>query len=106
MSFRAEPHEPPLMTSHNTRHSYRQADDGWTRAMELALTPVAAGGVGYLIDRLLGTVPVMTIVLVVMAVAATFVKMYYAYDAQMKAHDAESPWGRARARADRGVGDA
>jgi F0F1-type ATP synthase assembly protein I len=58
-----------------------------------------AGGIGYLIDRVLGIVPVFTLILLVMAVVATFIKMYYTYDAQMKQHDAESPWGRARAHA-------
>jgi F0F1-type ATP synthase assembly protein I len=92
------------MTPDNLRDPYRQMDDGWSRAMELALTPLAAGGVGYLFDRLIGTVPLITIIMVVLAVAATFVKMYYTYDAQMKAHDADSPWGRARAHADRAAG--
>ena len=76
---------------------HRAEDDAWSRALELALTPVVAGGIGYLIDRAVGTMPIFTIVLLVMAVSATFVKMYYAYDAEMKAHDAKSPWGRARA---------
>lgn len=86
------------------RDPYRQMDDGFSRAIELALTPFVAGGVGYLFDRLIGTVPLFTIIFVVLAVVATFVKMYYAYDAQMKAHEADSPWGRARAHADRGAG--
>lgn len=87
------------MTSDDPRNIFRQEDDGWSRAIELALTPVVAGGIGYLVDRVLGTVPVITVVFFLLAVVATFVKMYYAYDTQMKSHDAESPWGRARARA-------
>ncbi len=90
------------MTPDDTRNLHRSEDDAWSRAFELALTPVVAGGVGYLIDRLLGIVPIVTIVMVVMAVATTFIKMYYAYDAKMKEHDAESPWGRAKAHAERG----
>ena len=73
--------------------------------MELALTPFAAFGVGYLMDRVLGTLPLFTIIWVVLAVVGTFVKMYYQYDAQMKALEAASPWGRARARAQQGVGE-
>ncbi len=87
------------MTPNDTRDLYRAEDDAWTRAMELALTPVVAGGLGYVVDRVIGTVPLFTLVFLVLAVVATFVKMYYAYDAKMKAHDAESPWGRARAHA-------
>jgi len=85
------------MTSDDKRDLYRGADDGYTRAMELALTPVVAGAIGYLIDRAIGTLPLMTIVLLMVAVVATFLKMYYTYDTTMKAHDAESPWGRAAA---------
>lgn len=87
------------MIPDDTRNFFQQEDDAWSRAIELALTPVVAGGIGYLLDRLIGTVPVFTIIFLVVAVAGTFVKMYYAYDTKMKAHDAQSPWGRAAARA-------
>lgn len=85
------------MTANHKRDLHRAEDDAWTRAMELALTPVVAGAIGYGLDRLLGLVPVFTITLLVLAVIATFLKMYYAYDLEMKAHDANSPWGRAAA---------
>ncbi|MDQ1391146.1 MAG: hypothetical protein QOF30_123 [Acidimicrobiaceae bacterium] len=88
-----------FMTPNDTRDLYRAEDDAWTRAMELALTPIVAGGLGYVVDRVIGIVPLFTLIFLVLAVVATFVKMYYAYDAKMKAHDAESPWGRARAHA-------
>ncbi len=87
------------MTPNETRNWHQAEDDAWSRAFELALTPVVAGGIGYLVDRIFGIVPICTIVCVVLAVVATFIKMYYAYDTKMKAHDAESPWGRARAHA-------
>jgi hypothetical protein len=35
-------------------------------------------------------------VFVVLSVAGMFVKMFYAYDAAMRDHEAQSPWGRAR----------
>jgi F0F1-type ATP synthase assembly protein I len=85
------------MTSDHTRDTYRGFDDAYTHAMELALTPVVAGALGYVLDRFMGTVPVMAIVFLLLAVVANFIKMYYAYDARMKQHDAESPWGRAAA---------
>ena len=91
------------MTSDAKRDTYRGFDDAYTHAMELALTPFVAGALGYLLDRVIGTVPVMTIIFLMLAVVATFIKMYYTYDARMKEHDAESPWGRAAAvRAERG----
>jgi F0F1-type ATP synthase assembly protein I len=86
------------MTPDDTRSFFQQEDDAWSRAIELALTPVVAAGIGYAIDRVVGTVPIFTIVFLVLAVIGTFVKMYYAYDTKMKAHDAESPWGRAQMR--------
>jgi F0F1-type ATP synthase assembly protein I len=86
------------MTSNDhQRDLYRGFDDGYTHAMELALTPFVAAGVGYVLDRLVGTVPLFSIALFTVAVIATFLKMYYTYDAKMKEHDAESPWGRAAA---------
>jgi F0F1-type ATP synthase assembly protein I len=87
------------MTPDDTRNWHQAEDETWSRAMELALTPVVAGGIGYVLDRILGTVPLFTIAFLLLAVIATFIKMYYAYDAKMKAHDAESPWGRAKAHA-------
>ncbi len=92
---------PPQMTPDDTRNFFQQEDDAWSRAIELALTPVVAAGIGYLIDRVVGTEPIFTIVFLVLAVVGTFVKMYYAYDTKMKAHDAESPWGRAQTRSAR-----
>jgi len=86
------------MTPDDTRNFFQQEDDAWSRAIELALTPVVAAGIGYVIDRVVGTVPIFTILFLVLAVIGTFVKMYYAYDTKMKAHDAESPWGRAQIR--------
>lgn len=88
------------MTSDDKRVDYRGLDDGWTRAIEMVLTPVVAGGIGYLLDRTLGTLPLLSIIFVVAAMVAAFVKTYYTYDAQMRAHDATAPWGgRARANA-------
>lgn len=92
------------MTPPDTRYLFRQTDDAWSRAFELAVTPFVAFGVGYLMDRVLGTLPLFSIIWVVLAVVTTFVKLYLQYDAQMKAHDAASPWGRARARAEQGAG--
>jgi F0F1-type ATP synthase assembly protein I len=85
------------MTPDDTRHWARQEDEGWSRAMELALTPVVAGVIGYIIDRIAGTVPVFAITFLILASVGTFIKMYYAYDAKMKAHEAEAPWGKAQA---------
>ena len=84
------------MVTDNKRELYRGVDDGWTRAMELVVTPFLAGAIGFVIDGFAGTLPLFTIVAVLMAVVATFVKMYYTYAAEMQAHEAGSPWAAAR----------
>ena len=81
------------MASDDKRELYKGFDDGYTHAIELVATPIVAGGIGYLIDHLIGTMPVFTIAMVILAMVTAFIKMYYAYDAKMKAHDAVSPWG-------------
>ena len=71
---------------------YNGAGEGMSRAFELALTPAIIGGFGYLLDRWLGLLPVLTIVFFLVAMAGLMARMYFAYDAQMKVHDSVSPW--------------
>jgi F0F1-type ATP synthase assembly protein I len=80
--------------SNDKRDLYRGIDDGWTRAIELALTPLLMGFLGYLVDSWLGTLPGFTIVFVVLAVVGMTIKLYYAYDASMRAEEAGKPWAR------------
>lgn len=65
-----------------------------SRAFELAVTPVVFGFLGYLIDMRLGTSPIFLLAFAAFAVVGSFVKLWYAYDHEMKAQDAESVWGR------------
>ena len=60
--------------------------------MELVLTPVLFAGIGYVLDRVLGTVPVFTVLLGVFAVVGMFVRAYYRYEAEMRRHEADAPW--------------
>jgi F0F1-type ATP synthase assembly protein I len=73
---------------------YNGAGEGMARAFELALTPAIIGGFGYLLDRWLGLLPVLTIVFFLVAMAGLVARMYYSYDAQMKDHEATGPWAR------------
>jgi F0F1-type ATP synthase assembly protein I len=50
-------------------------------------------GVGYMLDRWLGTKPVFTIVLVVLALIGEFVRFWYDYDARMKVLEAQRAAG-------------
>jgi F0F1-type ATP synthase assembly protein I len=73
---------------------YNGAGEGLSRAFELALTPAIIGGFGYLLDRWLGLLPVLTIVFFLIAMGGLMARMYYGYDAQMRQHESESPWAR------------
>ena len=75
------------------RETYNGFGEALARAFELAVTPVLMGGGGWLLDRWLGTSPVFTIVLFVLAVVGLGASSYYRYTADMKAHEARMPWG-------------
>lgn len=66
--------------------------DGMSRAFEVVATPAAFGGFGYLVDRMAGTVPVFTAALALFGVVGVFVRLWYGYDAEMRAHEASARW--------------
>ena len=74
------------------RDLYNGFGNGLSRAFELAVTPAVFGGIGYAIDRAAGMVPVFTIVLLLLALAGMFVRMWYGYDAEMKGHESRGAW--------------
>ena len=78
-----------------TGELYNGAGEGMSRAMELALTPAIIGGLGYLLDRWLGLVPVLTIVFFLVAMVGLVARLWYSYDAQMKLHEQAGPWAHA-----------
>jgi F0F1-type ATP synthase assembly protein I len=59
------------------------APDSITRGMEIAGTVLAFLLIGWFIDRRLGSTPWFMIVLVVLALVAQFLKLFYVYNAQM-----------------------
>jgi ATP synthase protein I len=59
------------------------------RGMDFALVVLVFLGIGYGLDRWLGTRPAFMIGLVVFSVVGQFLKMYFEYSASMKAHEAE-----------------
>ena len=79
------------------RDLYNGAGEGMSRAFELAVTPAVIAGFGYLLDRWLGLLPVLTIIFFLVGMAGVVVRMYYGYDATMKEHEAASPWARSEA---------
>jgi hypothetical protein len=79
------------------QQTYQGFGDTLAVSIELAVTPVIFGLIGYGLDRWLGIVPVLTIVLVVLCIAGLSVRMWFEYDARMKVHEAAGPWARAKA---------
>ncbi len=83
------------------QETYRGFGDTLAVSVELAVSPVIFGLIGYALDRWLGIVPLLTIVLVVMCIAGLSVRMWYEYDARMKVHEAAGPWARRKPSAPR-----
>jgi F0F1-type ATP synthase assembly protein I len=67
----------------------RSSSDGAGRGMEFAIVVLAFLGLGYVLDRALGTKPVFMIVLVVLSLIGQFASMWYGYDARMRELEAE-----------------
>jgi hypothetical protein len=59
------------------------ADDNIGRGMDFALVILVFLGIGWALDRALGTRPAFMIGCTVFAVVGQFVRMWYAYDARM-----------------------
>ena len=71
-------------------------NDSIGRGMDLALVTLAFLGIGYALDRILGTRPWCMVGFVLVAFAGQFVKMYYEYTAKMAALEARRADGQHR----------
>ena len=76
------------------RELYQGFTDTFVKGIEFALTLAIFAAMGYGIDRLLGIVPVLTIVFFFIGVVGLATKTYYAYEAKMQAIDEAAPWAR------------
>ncbi len=63
--------------------------DGFAYGFEFAATTAIFLGIGWLLDRWLGTDPVFMIVFGVLGIVGQSLRLYYAYEAKMKALEAE-----------------
>lgn len=86
---------PTDVTEPSRRRYAPRTDDGLAQGMESVGTLVVFLGLGWLIDRWLGTQPVFMIALVVLAVVGLGTKIYATYTTRMKALEAERAAGRA-----------
>lgn len=74
----------------------RGYSDGMARGMEIVLTPLAFGGIGWLLDGWFGTGHVLAVALGVFGVIGIFTKLKLGYDRQMVVEEAGKPWTRGR----------
>jgi F0F1-type ATP synthase assembly protein I len=65
------------------------APDSITRGMEIAGTALAFFLIGWFIDSRVGSTPWFMIALVVLALVAQFLKLFYVYNAQMSRLETE-----------------
>jgi Putative F0F1-ATPase subunit Ca2+/Mg2+ transporter len=74
-------------------------DDVLSHGMSLIAAPVLFGLLGSWLDGLLGTGPVLLVVLAAFGVACSFGSAYYRYEYRMAKHDEGKPWNRRSERA-------
>ena len=74
----------------------RGYSDGMARGIEIVVTPFVFGGIGWLLDRWLGTAPILAIALGIFGVVGVFVKLKLGYDQQMVEVEEGKPWTRGR----------
>jgi uncharacterized membrane protein YuzA (DUF378 family) len=70
--------------------------DAMGRGLELALTLVVVGGIGWLVDRIFGTYPTFTVIFALTGFAGITVKLWLGYDLEMRQHEAAGIWNRPR----------
>lgn len=64
------------------------------RGIELALTLVVVGGIGWLVDRAVGTYPLFTVIFSLAGFAGISAKLWLGYDLEMRKHDQDAVWNR------------
>ena len=65
-----------------------------TGGYELVFSPLVLALIGFGLDRLFGTVPVLTILFAVVGLAGAVAKLYYGYRSEMEQHEANGPWAK------------
>lgn len=69
--------------------------EAMARGFEFAVTPAVFAGLGWLIDRAVGTHLVFTIALAVFGFVGMFARMWIGYEAAMKREEEAAPWKQA-----------
>lgn len=80
---------PPPRANRAPKSLASGSSDSLGRGMDVALTLAFFLGLGWLLDRWLGTPPLFMIVLTIFAAIGQFLHMKYVYDAHMERLEAE-----------------
>ena len=75
-----------LRAKRDLNHGFGNA---YGRSFELVVTPLIFGGIGWLIDRAVGTHLVFMIGLAIFAVVGMMVRVWLGYDTEMRRHENE-----------------
>jgi hypothetical protein len=89
---------PPPRANRAPKSLSSGSSDSLGRGMDVALTLAFFLGLGWLLDRWLGTAPLFMISLTVFAAVGQFLRMKYVYDAHMERLEAERLAARAATR--------
>src|SRR5690348_16767489 len=84
----------PPVDLRSRRETYNGFGEAFARGFELALTPALFGGLGWLLDRWLGTAPLFLLILVLFAFVGMFVRMWIGYDTEMRRQELNQPWAK------------
>lgn len=74
------------------RDLYNGFGNTLARAVEFVAAPVIFALLGAALDRRFGLTPFLTVTLLVLGLAGTFVRTWYGYVEAMKAEEAKGPW--------------
>ena len=74
------------------RELYNGFGNALALGMEFALGPVIFGGLGWYLDGRLGISPILTVVLGIVGVVASFLRTWYRYDAEMREKESQAIW--------------
>lgn len=84
----------PLDRSSYAVATNRGYGDAMGRGLELALTLVVMGGIGWLVDRVVGTYPLFLVIFSVLGFAGISAKLWLGYDLEMRKHDQDAIWAK------------
>ena len=84
--MRTTPLKPPVA---DAARRNRGTDDKIGKGIDVALVALTFLGLGYVLDRWLGTKPLFMVALVVLALIGEFLRFWYDYDARMKVLEAQ-----------------